>query len=143
MTVEELQDGLDFIMSLEADHVIPSIVTIDGDAAASLDQNPKFIDGKYAGILEWDSAPKKYMSALSEGRELVVGDEFTDFGENGKTGVFTKVSLGFAISSTSEHPKEPTGMYSADFPMMSSIPKKARKNCTTVWLTPAKADKGI
>ena len=106
MTVEELQDGLDFIMSLEADHVIPSIVTIDGDAAASLDQNPKFIDGKYAGILEWDSAPKKYMSALSEGRELVVGDEFIDFGENGKTGVFTKVSLGFAISSTSEHPKE-------------------------------------
>ena len=43
MTVEELQDGLDFIQSLEADHVIPSIVTIDGDAASSLDQNPKFI----------------------------------------------------------------------------------------------------
>ena len=106
MTVEELQDGLDFIMSLEEDHVIPSIVTIDGDAAASLDQNPKFIEGKYAGILEWDSAVKKYVNALAEGRELVVGNEFTDFGESGATGVFTKVSLGFAISQTSEHPKE-------------------------------------
>ena len=105
-TVEELQDGLDFIQSLEADHVIPSIVTIDGDAASSLDQNPKFIDGKYAGILEWDSAPLKYKNALAEGRELVVGDEFTDFGDNGATGVFSKVSLGFAISQTSEHPKE-------------------------------------
>ena len=105
-TVEELQDGLDFIMSLEADHVIPSIVTIDGDAASSLDQNPKFIEGQYAGILEWDSAPLKYRDALAEGREFVVGDEFTDFGDNGSTGVFTKVSLGFAISQTSEHPKE-------------------------------------
>ena len=105
-TVEELQDGLDFIQGLEADHVIPTIVTIDGDAASSLDQNPKFIDGKYAGILEWDSAPLKYVNALAEGRELVVGEEFTDFGDNGATGVFTKVSLGFAISQTSEHPKE-------------------------------------
>ncbi len=106
MTEEELKDGLDFIMGLEEDHVIPSIVTIDGDAAASLDQNPKFINGQYAGILEWDSAPKKYINALAEGRELVVGNEFTDFGDNGSTGVFSKVSLGFAISSTSEHPKE-------------------------------------
>lgn len=105
-TVEELQDGLDFIMSLEEEHVIPSIVTIDGDAAASLDQNPKFIEGKYAGILEWDSAPKKYINALGEGREMVVGEEFTDFGDDGATGVFTKVSLGFAISQTTEHPKE-------------------------------------
>ena len=106
MTEEELLDGLDFIMSLEADHVIPSIVTIDGDAASSLDQNPKFINGQYAGILEWDSAPKKYINALAEGRELIVGEEFTDFGDAGATGVFTKVSLGFAISATTEHPKE-------------------------------------
>ena len=105
-TEEELQDGLDFIMSLEEEHVIPSIVTIDGDAADSLDQNPKFINGQYAGILEWDSAPLKYVNALAEGRELVVGNEFTDFGDNGSTGVFTKVSLGFAISATSAHPKE-------------------------------------
>ena len=106
MTEEELKDGLDFIMSLEEDHVIPSIVTIDGDAADSLDQNPKFIEGKYAGILEWDSAPLKYVNALAEGRELVVGEEFTDWADTGATGVFTKVSLGFAISSTTEHPKE-------------------------------------
>lgn len=106
MTEEELKDGLDFIMSLEADHVIPSIKTIDGDAAASLDQNPKFIDGRYAGILEWDSAPLKYKNALASGREFVVGEELKNLGGNDKTGVFTKVSLGFAISTTSQHPKE-------------------------------------
>ncbi|MBQ1311155.1 MAG: carbohydrate ABC transporter substrate-binding protein [Blautia sp.] len=106
VTAEQLQEGLDMIMSLEEEHVIPSIVTIDGDAASSLDQNPKFIEGKYAGILEWDSAPKKYINALAEGREMVVGEEFTDFGDNGATGVFSKVSLGFAISATSEHKKE-------------------------------------
>ncbi|MBQ3407530.1 MAG: extracellular solute-binding protein [Lachnospiraceae bacterium] len=105
-TEEELKDGLDFIMSLEADHVIPSIKTIDGDAAASLDQNPKFIDGRYAGILEWDSAPLKYKNALGEGREFVVGEELKNLGGNDNTGVFTKVSLGFAISTTSQHPKE-------------------------------------
>ncbi|MBQ1491917.1 MAG: carbohydrate ABC transporter substrate-binding protein [Blautia sp.] len=103
---EQLKEGLDFIMSLEEDHVIPSIMTIDGDAASSLDQNPKFINGQYAGILEWDSACVKYRDALAEGREFVVGEEFTDFGDEGRTGVFTKVSLGFAITQTTEHPKE-------------------------------------
>ena len=106
LTEEEILDGLDFIQNLEAEHVIPSIVTIDGDAADSLDQNPKFIEGKYAGILEWDSAPLKYVNALGEGQELVVGEELSDFDDDEGTGVFTKVSLGFAISQTTEHPKE-------------------------------------
>ena len=62
--------------------------------------------GRYAGILEWDSAPLKYKNALAEGREFVVGEELKNLGGNDKTGVFTKVSLGFAISTTSQHPKE-------------------------------------
>ncbi|MDD3367638.1 MAG: ABC transporter substrate-binding protein [Lachnospiraceae bacterium] len=104
-TEEQLKDGLDFIQSLEDDHVIPSLETIDGDAADSFDVNEKFISGKYAGILEWDSAPKKYVSALGDARELVVGEEFTDFGGK-STGVFYKVSMAMAISTTCEHPKE-------------------------------------
>lgn len=104
-TEEELKAGLEFIQSLEDAHAIPSIKTIDGDAAASFDVNEKFISGKYAGILEWDSAPGKYISALGDARELVVGEEFTDLG-GADTGVFTKVSMALAITSTSEHPHE-------------------------------------
>lgn len=104
-TLDELKAGLEFIQSLEDAHAIPSIKTIDGDAAASFDVNEKFISGKYAGILEWDSAPGKYISALGDARELVVGEEFTDLG-GADTGVFTKVSMALAITSTSEHPRE-------------------------------------
>ena len=104
-TKEQLKEGLDFIQSLEDDHVIPSIKTIDGDGAKSFDVNEKFIDGRYAGILEWDSAPAKFKSALGDARELVVGEEFTDLG-GATAGVFSKVSMMYAITSTSKHPRE-------------------------------------
>ncbi len=56
--------------SLEDAHVIPSVATIAGDGAASLDQNQNWIDGHYAGIFEWDSSASKFASAaLEEGRE--------------------------------------------------------------------------
>ena len=41
---DEIKDGLEFIQSLEADHVIPSIATIAGDGAASFDKNPKWME---------------------------------------------------------------------------------------------------
>lgn len=104
-TEDQLLEGVKFIQSLEDAHVIPSMKILDGDAADSLDKNEKFISGKYAGMLEWDSAPSKYVSAPGDSRKLVVGDEFTDFG--GKTsGAFTKVSLSFAISAKTKHPHE-------------------------------------
>jgi len=105
MTQDQLKEGLQLILDLEAAHAIPSIKTIDGDAAASFDVNEKFISGKYAGLLEWDSSPAKYVSALGSSRKLVVGDEFKDFGGS-TTGAFVKVSMSFAISSTCKHPKE-------------------------------------
>ena len=104
-TEDQLLDGVNFIQSLEDAHVIPSMKTLDGDAADSLDKNEKFISGKYAGMLEWDSAAAKYVSALGDSRELVVGDEFTDFGGSA-SGAFTKVSFSFAISAKTEHPHE-------------------------------------
>lgn len=104
-TEEQMAEGIQFIQDLEDAHAIPSIKTIDGDAAASFDVNEKFISGKYAGILEWDSAPAKYVSALGDARELVVGEEFTDLG-GATTGVFTKVSMAMAITATSQHPHE-------------------------------------
>lgn len=100
-TAEEVQKGLEFIKSLEDAHVIPTIETITGDGADSIDKNPKWISGTYAGILEWDSSATKMQSALTEGQEFVVGDFFKDMGEF--QGGFTKVSLGFAISESAKN----------------------------------------
>lgn len=107
-TAEEIQKGMDFLGDLEAAHVIPTIATIQGDMADSLDKNAKWIDGKYAGIFEWDSAASKCQKAIEEstnkpGQEFVIGD-FIKFGDY--NGGFTKISMGLAVASTSEHPKE-------------------------------------
>ena len=104
VTEEELADGLAFIQSLEDNHVIPTIATLAGDGNVTLNENPKFIDGRYAGVFEWDSAPLKYTSNIAEGQELVVGEEL-DFGEAVK-GSSAKVSMAFAICASSQHPHE-------------------------------------
>ncbi len=103
-TAGEIQKGLEFIKSLEDAHVIPSIATIDGDGADSLDKNPKWMEGKYAGIFEWDSSASKFKDALAEGQEFIVGEYFKDFGTY--QGGYSKVSLAFAISETAANPKE-------------------------------------
>lgn len=101
---DEIKKGLEFIQSLEDSHVTPSIKTITGDGADSLDKNPKWMNGTYAGIFEWDSSASKFQKALADGQEFVVGDYFADMGNN--KGGYSKVSLGFAISETCQHPKE-------------------------------------
>lgn len=98
-TKEEIVTGLEFIQSLEANHVIPSAATLTGDGADSLDKNPKWMNGTYAGIFEWDSSASKFNKALEEGQVLVVGDFMPDMGEY--QGGFTKVSLAFAITDVS------------------------------------------
>lgn len=103
-SADEIKKGLEFIQSLEDAHVTPSIKKITGDGADSLDKNPNWINGVYAGIFEWDSSAKKFEGALSDGQEFVVGSYFTDMGKY--KGGYAKVSLGFAISETCKHPKE-------------------------------------
>ena len=107
-TAEEIQTGMDFITKLEQGHVIPTIATIQGDMADSLDKNAKWIDGKYAGIFEWDSSASKFQKAIVESttkpnQEFVIGD-FIKLGDH--DGGFTKISMALAVSATSEHPKE-------------------------------------
>lgn len=106
-TKEEIQEGMDFITKLEENHVIPTIATIAGDMADSLDKNAKWINGVYAGIYEWDSSASKFQKAIVEStdkpnQEFVQGD-FVKFGDY--DGGFTKISMAFAISAKSEHPE--------------------------------------
>lgn len=107
-TEAEIKEGLDFMSKLEDEHVIPTIATINGDMADSLDKNSKWIDGKYAGLMEWDSAVSKVKEAMEgsvnkPGQEFVIGD-FIKLGEY--QGGFTKISMDFAIKASTEHPKE-------------------------------------
>ena len=107
-TEEEVKDGMDFITKLETKHVIPNMATLRGDMADSIDKNAKWIDGKYAGIFEWDSSASKFQSALKgsvnkPGQEFVVGD-FVKMGDY--NGGFTKISMAFAVAGNSKHPKE-------------------------------------
>lgn len=103
-SADEIVEGLKFIQSLEDAHVTPTIQKITGDGADSLDKNPKWMSGTYAGIFEWDSSASKFKSALDEGQEFVVGEYFADMGDY--QGGYSKVSLGFAISENCAHPKE-------------------------------------
>lgn len=102
-TEAEIKDGLDFLLDLEASHVIPTQKKLDGDGADSLDKNQSWIDGHYAGIFEWDSSASKFIKA-AEGSKIIVGEYFTDIGQY--QGGFTKISMGFAVAKSSQHPKE-------------------------------------
>ncbi len=102
-TVDELADGFDFLKSLEDNHVIPTQEKLTGDGADSLDKNPNFIDGHYAGVVEWDSSIKKLVDALDDEQELVIGEYPADYGT---PATVYKVSMGFAVSPNSAHKEE-------------------------------------
>jgi len=101
---DDIKKGVDFIQKLQDNHVMPSIQQLQEDGNTALNENPKFIDGHYAGIYEWDTASAKYVSNLGQGQELVVGQELTGMGSKG-LGVFSKVSMLFAITKSSKSPK--------------------------------------
>ena len=101
---EEVVDGLNFIKSLEDNHVIPTRPTMIAAGFDSIDKSQEWIDGKYAGIFEWDSAPSKYQSALADNSGFTVGEEIK-FGDKANGG-FSKVSMGMAITKSCQHPVE-------------------------------------
>lgn len=103
-TVEEVKEGLDWICSLEEKHVMPTIGTLIGSGATVLEKTPGWIEGKYAGFYEWDSAQAKFDEALDPGQEFVLGDFITGIGEY-EAGL-TKISQCFAITESSKHKKE-------------------------------------
>lgn len=106
-TAEEVATGIDFIQSLEDNHVIPSIETMNAagiDANNSIDKSEKWISGYYCGVFEWDSGAVKYQGALEDNTGFTVGEEIK-FGDKANGG-FSKVSMGLAITETCEHKAE-------------------------------------
>lgn len=107
-TQEEIKKGLDFIKKLEDEHVIPTIAVLKGGMADDFSQNPKWINGQYAGMFVWDSgAPNAIRSAetsTEKPNQTFILGEFVKFGDY--NGGFTKISMCFAVTATSKHPKE-------------------------------------
>lgn len=105
-TVEEIVEGLNFIQSLEDNHVVPTMETYYGAGFDSIDKSTQWIDGKYAGIWEWDSSANKYHDALPEDQQdnFVVGQEIK-WGDKANGG-FAKVSMGLAITESCKNPEE-------------------------------------
>ncbi|MGN0373775.1 MAG: ABC transporter substrate-binding protein [Enterocloster sp.] len=100
-TPEEVKEGLDWINALVDNHVLPSIQYIKSQGAETLEKNPDWACGKYAGFYEWDSAQAKFAEALDEGQEFVLGEFLTGFGK--KTAGLYKISQAFAITESSQN----------------------------------------
>ena len=97
-TVEEITEGMNFIKSLEDNHVIPTMEQYKGAGFSSIDKSTQWIDGQYAGIFEWDSSANKYYDAMADNSGFTVGEEIK-WGDKANGG-FAKVSMGLAITET-------------------------------------------
>ena len=105
-TEDEIAEGIDFIKSLVDAHVMMNLKTYySANSDTATHQSNEWITGKIAGIFEWDSAASKYASALDDDNKdgFTVGEEikFGDF-----NGGFSKVSMGLAITKTSQYVAE-------------------------------------
>ena len=101
-TEDEIAEGIDFIKSLVDGHVMMNLKTYySANSDTATHQSNEWITGKIAGIFEWDSAASKYSSALDDANKdgFTVGEEIK-FGDN--NGGFSKVSMGLAITKTSQ-----------------------------------------
>lgn len=101
-SVEQIQEGLEWISLLEERHVISSLEVLAGDGSELVDTNQRWIDGHYGGMYIWDSNLKKYQEAAPD-FEFVVGD-YIKMGDY--NGGMTKAAMVFSIPKTSEHPAE-------------------------------------
>ena len=103
-TVEQLQEGLEWIQSLEDNHVMPDLKTMNAAGDKTITDGQAWITGKYAGIFTWDSSALSASQNLPDDAEYVVGDEIK-WGEAANGG-FSKVSMGMAVTQSCEHPVE-------------------------------------
>ncbi len=104
VSVEQLQEGLEWIQSLEDNHVMPDLKTMNAAGDKTITDGQAWITGKYAGIFTWDSSALSASQNLPDDAEYVVGDEIK-WGEAANGG-FSKVSMGMAVTQSCEHPVE-------------------------------------
>ena len=106
-TRDELISGYKFYEELVAKGVAPSISERSGEGGTTeLFEMPNWIDGKYAGVYEWSSSVSKYAGPLTETNQELVLADIPTVNNPVASGIISKPSLMWGISSKTKHPKE-------------------------------------
>lgn len=106
-TPSEIQPGLEFLQTLEENHVMPTLAQQRENGwqpGMTIAETPQWRSGQYAGAFAWDADAETCRSALGDASGFLVGDEIA-FGEQANGGS-TKAALALAINSSCQHPKE-------------------------------------
>jgi oligogalacturonide transport system substrate-binding protein len=100
---DELITGFEFVTKLLENKVIPYAYD---DSALKDAQNPRWIDGKYGAIYEWNSSVNAFVDALNpQNNPNVVLAPYPSMEGQKATGAFNKIVMAFAISKNSKHPE--------------------------------------
>lgn len=102
-TKDELIDGLNFYQKMVDEGVTPSLEVRGAAGDVPVDQTPSWIQGKYGGTYEWDSAIAKFQAALEGDQKIVTGDFLKDIGPN--KSALAKVSMVYSINKNTKHPE--------------------------------------
>lgn len=103
-TESQLAESAKFFTKLVKEGAFTPVPERAAAGSMALHQTPAWIEGRYAGTYEWDSAAPIWRDSLSQNQELVVGDYITQFGPYSST--FNKIGMAFAINKNTRYPKE-------------------------------------
>lgn len=99
----ELVEAFNFYQSMVDAGVTPSLEERSAAGDVPVDQTPSWIQGKYGGTYEWDSAIAKFQAALEGDQKIVTGDYLRDLGTHDSA--LAKVSMVYSINKNVKHPE--------------------------------------
>lgn len=99
-TEQEIEKGLDLLIQMEEQHVIPRLELVSGEGSIEALWN----DGFYAGVFDWDTEWYSYQESVKNRSGVVLEIPFQEFKTH--NGQMTKVMESFAISKDTKHPNE-------------------------------------
>lgn len=100
--VEEVTKGMEFLLSLEELHVIPTLQYMR--SADSLVRDSGFNSGCYGGVFVKEDSLKQYQASLQAGHKIQAGQRFADMGIY--NGGYVQVAVAYAVSENCAHPRE-------------------------------------
>lgn len=107
MSVEQIQEGLEWKQSMVNADVIPTqkevIENIGSNSVATVKQ---FIEGQYAGQTEWIQGSYSFKQVLDENDQELVLAKYPKIDGAQIEGVITQPNMAFSISKNSRHPEE-------------------------------------
>jgi len=102
---DDLVEMAAFYQRLVDAHVIPDARTVASYGHLERQELRPWIDGRWAGMFEWNSAIGKSANALAAGQTLVLGP-YPMLPQAKASGLIVKPGQMWAINAHSEHPRE-------------------------------------